>query len=73
MNKRQLSSNIDEHETASKGATHELIKYKDNKTKFRLYWGLIDFIDWRYSQSCWYFDPACELLPLSNLLSVSVT
>jgi hypothetical protein len=23
--------------------------------KCRLYWCLIDFIDWRYSQSCWYF------------------
>ncbi len=21
----------------------------------RLYWCLIEFIDWRYSQSCWYF------------------
>jgi hypothetical protein len=25
--------------------------------KFRLYWCLIEFIDWRYSQSCWYFPP----------------
>ncbi len=23
----------------------------------RLYWCLIEFIDWRYSQSCWYFRP----------------
>jgi hypothetical protein len=23
--------------------------------KCRLYWCLIEFIDWRYSQSCWYF------------------
>ncbi len=22
-----------------------------------LYWCLIEFIDWRYSQSCWYFRP----------------
>jgi hypothetical protein len=32
--------------------------------KCRLYWCLIEFIDWRHSQSCWYFDPSCELLPL---------
>ncbi len=25
--------------------------------KCRLYWCLIEFIDWRYSQSCWYFRP----------------
>ncbi len=29
----------------------------------RLYWCLIEFIDWRYSQSFWYSRP-CELLPL---------
>ncbi len=23
----------------------------------RLYWCLTEFIDWRYSQSCWYFRP----------------
>ncbi len=26
-------------------------------SKCRLYWCLIKFIDWRYSQSCWYFRP----------------
>jgi hypothetical protein len=25
---------------------------------------LYEFIDWKYSQSCWYFDPSCELAPL---------
>ncbi len=25
--------------------------------KCRLYWCLIEFLDWRYSQSCWYFRP----------------
>jgi hypothetical protein len=25
--------------------------------KCRLYWCLIEFPDWRYSQSCWYFRP----------------
>jgi hypothetical protein len=32
-----------------------LIKYKDTKTKCRLYWCLIEFLDCRYSQPCWYF------------------
>ncbi len=32
--------------------------YKDTKTKCRLYWCIIEFIDWRYSQSCWYFRPS---------------
>jgi hypothetical protein len=37
------------------GDAHRLNNYKD--TKCRLYWCLIEFIDWRYSQSCWYFRP----------------
>ncbi len=37
---------------------HGLNNYKDTKPKCRLYWCLIEFIDWRYSQSCWYFRPA---------------
>jgi hypothetical protein len=32
------------------------------------YWCLIEFIDWRYSQSCShvgiFFDPSCELAAL---------
>jgi hypothetical protein len=32
--------------------------YKDTKTKCRLYWCLKEFIDRRYSQSCWYFRPS---------------
>ncbi len=35
---------------------HGLINYKDTKTKCRLYWCFIEFIDWRYSQSCWFFS-----------------
>jgi hypothetical protein len=35
-------------------ATH----IKTPNPKCRLYWRLIEFIDWRYSQSCWYFQPA---------------
>ncbi len=30
---------------------------KTQNPKCRLYWCLIDFIDWRYSQACWYFRP----------------
>ncbi len=39
---------------------------KTPNPKCRLYWCSIEFIDWRYRQSCWYFffDPSCELAPL---------
>ncbi len=30
---------------------------KTQNPKCRLYWCLIEFIDWRYSQSSWYFRP----------------
>ncbi len=40
------------------GEDQVLLNYKDAKTKCRLYWFLKEFIDWRYSQSLWYFDPA---------------
>ncbi len=32
--------------------------------KCRRYWCLKALIDWRYSQTFWYFWPSCELLPL---------
>ncbi len=35
------------------GDNHGLINYKDTKTKGRRYLYLIEFVDWRYSQSCW--------------------
>jgi hypothetical protein len=36
--------------------------------KCRLYWCLIKFIDWRYSQSCWYFRPLLwTVAPLPSL------
>ncbi len=38
--------------------TMDQITIKTPNPKCRLYWGLIEFIDWRYSQSCWYFRPA---------------
>ncbi len=51
---------------------HGLNNYKDIKTKkCRLYWCLIEFIDWRYSQSCWYFLPSFVNYCPSNLLSGS--
>jgi hypothetical protein len=33
------------------------ISIKTPNPKCRLYWRFIDFIDWRYSHSCWYFRP----------------
>jgi hypothetical protein len=30
---------------------------KKQNPKCRLYWCLLEFKDWRYSQSCWYFRP----------------
>jgi hypothetical protein len=52
------------------GVTHEIRAPMDEGTiktpnpKCRLYRCLIEFIDWRYSQLCLYFDPSCELFPL---------
>jgi hypothetical protein len=38
---------------------HELIKSKKNLSGKGLCGRcLSEFTDWRYSQSCWYFDPA---------------
>ncbi len=39
-------------------AGHGLINFKNTKTKCRICWCLIEFRDWRYSQSCWYFRPS---------------
>ncbi len=46
----------------NEGATEFLlimdqISRKTPNPKCRLYWGLKECIDWRYSQSCWYFRP----------------
>ncbi len=42
------------------GVDHGLNNYciKTPNPKCHHYWCLIKFIDWRYSQSCWYFRPA---------------
>ncbi len=45
------------------------ISIKTPNPKCRLYWRLIDFIDWRFSHSCWYFRP---LLWTSAPLSFSL-
>ncbi len=55
-----------------------LINYKDTKAKYRYkklpvegFCGrcLLEFIDWRYSQSCWYFRPSFVNYCPSNLSS----
>jgi hypothetical protein len=48
---------------------HGLINYKVTKIKYRLYWCSIEFIDWRYFQSCWYFRPSFVKCCPSTLLS----
>ncbi len=53
--------------------SHGLINYKVTKTKCHLYWCLIKFIDWRKSQSCWYFRPSFVNYCPSNLLSGSAS
>ncbi len=39
----------------------------DTNPKCRLYWCLIECIDWRYNQSCWYFRPPSCKLPSAPL------
>ncbi len=39
------------------GRTIDEITIKTPNPKCRLYWWLIEFIDWWYSQSCWFFRP----------------
>jgi hypothetical protein len=58
--------------------SHEIItvgNYKDTKPanpECRLYWCLIEFTYWKYSQLCWHFRPAFKLpCYLSNLSLVS--
>ncbi len=53
------------------GLPHGLINYIDTKTKCRLYWFLIEFIDWKFSQSGWYFRPSFVNYCPSILLSGS--
>ncbi len=50
---------------------HERRNYKlqrHKNPKCRLYWCSTEFIDWRYSQSCWYFRPLLgTVAPLPSL------
>ncbi len=49
--------------------THGPKTVKTSNLKCRLYWCLIEFIDWRHSQSCWYFRPLLwTSAPLTFLL-----
>jgi hypothetical protein len=50
-----------------------LINYKDTKTKCRLYWCLIEFIDWRYSQFRLVFSTQLCEYSLFNILSLYFT
>ncbi len=46
------------------------ITIETSNPKCRLYWCLIEFINWRYSQSCWYFQTALwTIAPLPSLVS----
>ncbi len=54
---------------AGKVATIDQITIKTPNTKCLFYWCLIEFIDWRYSQSCWCFRPLLKLTPLYLLSS----
>ncbi len=47
------------------------INYKGTKTKCHFYWYLIEYIEWRHSQLCWYFWPSFVSYCPSNLLSGS--
>ncbi len=37
--------------------TMDQISMKTPNLKCRLHWSFLEFIDWRYSRSCWYFWP----------------
>ncbi len=47
------------------------LNYSDTKCKCRRYWCFIEFIDWRNSQSCWYFRPSFVDYCPSNPFSYS--
>jgi hypothetical protein len=59
----------------ARGHTMDQISTKTPVSKCRLYWCLIEFIDWRYSQPYSYFRPLLIFVNLrpSNLLTGSPT
>jgi hypothetical protein len=63
---RNLSRALRRHRRGYTSWTKELLR--DKNPKCRLYLCLIEFIDWRYSQSCWYFWPLLwTVAPLTSL------
>ncbi len=60
-----LSSWTPKTKTKTPNKTRQDKTPKTPNPKCRLYWCFIEFIDWRYNRSCWYFrTPSCELAPL---------
>jgi hypothetical protein len=53
--------------------TMDYITLKTPNPKCRLYWCLIGFLDWRYSQSCWYFRLALWTIAPITFSLVSYT
>ncbi len=48
------------------GSYMDFLTIKTPNPKWRLYWFLIEFLDWRFSQSCWHFWlPLWTIAPLS--------
>jgi hypothetical protein len=43
------------------GTVHGRNNYEEPNPKCRLYWCLIEFVDWRYTHSCWYFQPLRQI------------
>jgi hypothetical protein len=41
----------------SAGQPMDQISVRTPNPKCRLYWCFLELIDWRYSQSCWFFRP----------------
>ncbi len=49
---------VGSYSTLQKTLPMDQIYIKTSNPECRLYWCLIEFIDWRYRQSCWNFLPA---------------
>ncbi len=52
-----------------RGAPMDQITIKTPNLKCRICWCSIEFVDWRYNQSCWYFRPLLSIIAL-YLLSI---
>ncbi len=72
LNKENKEISIIDREIRTTGETMDQTAIKTSNPKCRLYWCLINFIDWTYSQSCWYFRPALwSIAPLNFSLGSS--